>query len=677
MAAPLTLGAPGIYRVTDEPLRALTGVRMDVCAFVGVAPRGPARLPYLDAGWAPAPCNPGQRVKRSVPTAVESWQAYLQSYGGFEGPGLLPYAVSAFFGNGGRRAVIVRIVHDYRRPDGSSDDDANAAGTARAAFAGLAASAGRKVWVAARNEGAWGNGLSATLSFVRQVLAIDPTGLLPDRIRVPKGLDLGAGTTLRLGLAGGSSVLRRVGSIVETWSAGAAARETWALLDSPTAGAALSVELVEAQLAVDDGVNPTETLTRIGLSSDHPRWLARVLVEESALLWPIDDPGLAAGDPLARWIDSDLVIDPGLAAVSTAPFAGGANRYADIVPDDFFDADWVPGDECPGEGVHSLVDLEDLSLLVAPDLYSPGPLAPIEAIVDPGGFAGAEFAECVTPPPPPAQAPPPDDLLGLRLDPVADLDRIAELQQRLTTLADQLRSWIALLDVPPGLSQRRILYWRSKFDTAYAAGYHPWVRIAPADDPRQRPIAVNPAAIAAGIVAQREQQFGVAYGPANIVASGAVSVVDTVTPPRHAELHQQAINVYLLEREGVRLTAGRTLALDPAWRQLNVRRLVTMICRVLEQQMQWAVFEPNDRDLRAQLARMLEAYLRQLYRANAFTGATETQAFFVKCDNELNPPQWVDQGRLLAQVGIAPAEPMEFIVLNIARSADAALTVQT
>lgn len=126
----------------------------------------------------------------------------------------------------------------------------------------------------------------------------------------------------------------------------------------------------------------------------------------------------------------------------------------------------------------------------------------------------------------------------------------------------------------------------------------------------------------------------------------------------------------------MRLTAARTLALDPHWRQLNVRRLVTMIRRVLDRQMQWAVFEPNNAELRAQIARMLEAYLRQLYRANAFTGATEDQAFFVKCDDELNPSVVVDQGRLYAQVGIAPAEPMEFIVLNIARSADATLSVE-
>jgi len=334
------------------------------------------------------------------------------------------------------------------------------------------------------------------------------------------------------------------------------------------------------------------------------------------------------------------------------------------------------GDERPGRGAHSLAEIPDVSLVVAPDLYAPGPLAPVEPIVDPRIFAGAQFAECIEPPPGATQAQPADDLYGLRLDPVQDLDTIAALQRRLADLAEELRSFIVLLDVPPGLSQRKILAWRGRFTSAWCAGYHPWVNMAPADDPRHRPVAVNPAAVAAGIIARREIELGVAYGPANVLAAGAVSVEDRVSPPRHAELHQHAINVFLSEPEGIRLTAGRTLALDQTWRQLNVRRLVTLIRRVLDRQMQWAVFEPNDRPLRARISRMLEAYLRQLYRANAFTGATEAQAFFVKCDDELNPPSVSDQGRLLAQVGIAPAEPLEFIVLNVARSADSIRTVE-
>jgi phage tail sheath protein FI len=135
--------------------------------------------------------------------------------------------------------------------------------------------------------------------------------------------------------------------------------------------------------------------------------------------------------------------------------------------------------------------------------------------------------------------------------------------------------------------------------------------------------------------------------------------------------------VFLLERDGVRLMGARTLAREPAYRQLSVRRLVTMIERVLEQQMQWAVFEPGGPALQEALAQALVTYLRQLYRENAFSGASEDEAFFVRCDDALNPPAVLDAGRLIAEIGVAPAEPLEFIVLQIAREGDGTLHVRS
>jgi hypothetical protein len=669
------LGAPGIYRAPDNPLRALTGVRMDVCAFAGVAPRGPARAPYFDEPWAPQPALPGETVRLAVPVAVESWSAYMQRFGSFEGPGLLPYAVASFFDNGGTKAYIVRIVHQYFKADGTPDDAANEAGISRGSFADLTASGGRLVWVCARNEGSWGSALRAQFTFTTRSLALAPSDFFVNRVRLPIGLDIVPGTTLRLLLGVGVRVIRRAESVIEDWNPLDGSRLKWAYFDAPTAVAAQSAELVEGALAIDDGVNRTEMHDRIGLASNHPRWLAAVLVNESALLYPSDDPGKAAGDPLARWLDSDLDIDPNLPSISTNPFSVVVDRYADIIPDDFFDDQWVDGDERSATGIHSIIDLPDVSLVVAPDLYSPGPLAPLELIVSPV-FAGPEFAECVPEPPPAPQGPPAADLTGLRLDPVEDLDDIAALQRRLTDLADAIQSFIVLLDVPPGLSQRRMLYWRGKFDTAYAAAYYPWMNISRTDDLRGGLVRVNPSATAAGIIAQREHAFGVPFGPANVVTVDAVSVDDRVSPARHDELHQNAINIYLMDRDGVRLTAARTLSLDPTWRQLNVRRLVTMIRRVLERQMQWSVFEPNNSRLRFQVSRMLEAYLRQLYRANAFTGATEAEAFFVKCDDKLNPLAVEQAGQLIAQVGIAPAEPLEFIVLDLARGGDTVLATE-
>jgi phage tail sheath protein FI len=101
-----------------------------------------------------------------------------------------------------------------------------------------------------------------------------------------------------------------------------------------------------------------------------------------------------------------------------------------------------------------------------------------------------------------------------------------------------------------------------------------------------------------------------------------------------------------------------------------------MIQRTLEQQMQWAVFEPNNTALRETLKQMITNLMRSLFQLNAFAGATEQESFFVRCDDVLNPAPVVDAGRLIVEVGVAPAEPLEFIVLRIARDGDGLLRVE-
>ncbi|WP_224360837.1 phage tail sheath subtilisin-like domain-containing protein [Hyalangium versicolor] len=665
MTERLRLGAPGVYELPDVPLRVLTGERMDVCAFVGVAPRGPARKPFFHEPWAPAPCAEGQPVQRSVPVVVESWSAYQRLFGGFEGPGLLPYSVASFFENGGRRAYVVRIVHDY-----GSGNPSNDAGVARARLMGVTLPGGVPLWLRARNEGTWGNKLSARMSFSARPLAFDPGTATATSLALARDTELPAGSLLRLTLAGGTQVLSFVADARNEWDPESGVTVLRATLASSVGGVPELAEIVEGLLTVDDGDGRTERLERLGLASSHPRWLARALVEQSELLYPDERPDKV-------WVDQELVLTPALAPCGTEPFTGGEDRYPEIIPEDFIDTGWTPGDECPGDGVQSLADTAEIALLVVPDLYSPEPLVAVEDVVSPVSLAGAEFAPCVPLAPAPEQAAPVPELKGLQLNPElpAELDTIIALQQELVTFAEQCQSFIVLLDVPPRLNTRRVLAWRTKFASAFAAAYSPWLMVTRRDDQRDAIIRVNPSAVAAGIIARRELESGVQYGPANVLAEGVVDVTDRLASAQHDTLHQASINVFLRERDGIRLTAARTLSLDPNYRQLSVRRLMTLLCRVLERQMQWVVFEPNNGRLRGEVRQLLRTYLRQLFLANAFQGAREEEAFFVRCDETLNSRQVVDSGRLIAEVGVAPAEPLEFLVLQIAREGDGTLRV--
>ena len=197
------------------------------------------------------------------------------------------------------------------------------------------------------------------------------------------------------------------------------------------------------------------------------------------------------------------------------------------------------------------------------------------------------------------------------------------------------------------------------------------------DDRRNRLIMVNPSAAAAGIIARQETLFGVPYGPANVIVVGAVQVDERISPTRHDELHPLGINIYLQERDGVWLSAARTLSRDRRYRQLSVRRLMLMLRRALERQMQWAVFEPNDPKLWFDVRLMLQNFLRRLYAQGAFRGASENEAFFVRCDEQLNTRRVIDAGQMIAEIGVAPAEPLEFIVVRLTRGGDGTLAVES
>jgi hypothetical protein len=664
MALPLRIptGAPGIYKLPDSPLRALTGVRMDVCAFVGVAPRGPVRVPVVNETWPDdVPCvEPGRPRRRTVAVPVESFDDYRRVFGGFEGPGLLPYSVAAFFEQGGRRAYVVRIVADY------SNAAKNAGGVASGTVAdGMLAPS---MTLLARSEGTWGNRLRGALDFTTKPLIFEEPTL--NGLSVDRNVALPAGSLLRLTLADKQRVLRfvvDVERIDREFKPGFLMKATF---DQALPSAIETAEVVEAVLVIDDGDGRVERHEQLGLSALHPHWLATVLCYESQLVYP--EASWSSG--FLKPSNVDL-----LPSALGESFTGGLDRYADITPEDFFDPLWTLGNDEPGSGVHALTHLSDLSIVVVPDLYSPAPLVEVEDVIEPISLAGPEFVTCVDLPQQPLeQTEAEDDLLGLRLDPgnPADLAEIIKYQQRLHDLAESLRSFVVLIDVPPGLNQYHILRWRTNFDSAFVAAYHPWLKVSRRDDSRDALLRVPPAAVAAGVIARQELAFGVPHGPANVIAAEVISLDDRVSPARHDELHPQGINIYLQERDGVRLTAARTLSRIPSLRQLSVRRLLTMIKRALEQQMQWVVFEPNNTALRFEVRLALESYLRQLFRLGAFRGATEAQAFFVICDDTNNSQATMDNGELIAEIGVAPAEPLEFIVLRLARDADGTLTLK-
>ena len=658
------LGAPGVFALPEVRLPVLNPQRMDVCAFVGVAPRGPANVPLVDETW-PAGyrmVSDGARpLRRSQPVPVRSFDEYVHVFGGFEGPGLLPHAVASYFEQGGRLAWIARIVHAR----GARFADGCAVGQLSGAFT-------LDLKFVARNEGVWGNQIKLALGFSATALAF--TLDAPDQLLVDPRSPLAVGSCLRLTNAAGASTLAFCDGLRRVRDSGRA-RERWLLtLDSAPASPPVRAELVAASLTIVDGVGRRERFENLALSPDHPESLASVLCDRSTLLWPHPDwaaTRIAPRDPRVEF----------LRGVSDV-FAGGRDDWQTITPDDFFDNQWSVADEIPGAGITALAHNDTITHLMLPDLYVPAQWAGPETVEDPPtGSAGAEFSTCLTvSTPATASQVAPSALSGLILDPrtQAGLTLITGLQQRVLDFCEGTQALIALFDVPPGLSQARIEEWRAQFDSAWAAAYHPWLvparRTADGVDAAQaRRHQLPPSAVAAGIIARREVERGIQFGPANEIARQIIHVAEAQPEGRADVLHPQGINCFVRGPDGIVLVAARTLSRERDWRQLSVRRLILMLRRTLLVEMQWAVFEPNGPALWRDLQHAIESLLRGLFRAGAFAGASEAESFFVRVHTDR---QVLDQGQLLVDIGVAPAEPLEFILVRLRRDGDGTLNLE-
>ena len=80
---------------------------------------------------------------------------------------------------------------------------------------------------------------------------------------------------------------------------------------------------------------------------------------------------------------------------------------------------------------------------------------------------------------------------------------------------------------------------------------------------------------------------------------------------------------------------------------------------------QFAVFEPNDEPLYAQLRLAVGGFMQSLFRQGAFQGSSPDEAFLVKCDNETTTQGDRDRGIVNIVVGFAPLKPAEFVIIKI------------
>jgi phage tail sheath protein FI len=597
---------PGVYfEWLDKRGPAIVPLRTDIAGFVGIASSGPLH----------------------VPVKIESFTQFTSTFGGHTPQAYLAYAVEGFFANGGQTCWVVRVA-----------DDA----TARAAFFDL------------KDEN---NQPILRLSAISRVTKRDERGRPSFEVYPSPGTS-GENITFTLSSTARDrfSLIIRLGSAQEIWR--------------------------DLSLDPDDPRN-VEKLINGTANNDSNK---------------VNGPNKASG--------SNLVQAKVLASSSRRPFntpdrlatglRGGVGRLQNgkdglkKLNVDHFTGVNIFGSTVERQGLAALELIDEVSIVAIPDIM-PKPVVTLHPPKTPphdcGKLDRADFEdlykdvdepwptlECCLPviePEPPLRNEEP-----LELAPRFNGDQVLFLQTALIAHCEKLKDRIAVLDMPllnPGsgveLTPELAQTWRTNFDTKYGAIYFPWLRVPDALKLEGLLRSVPPSGHVAGIYARGDRRVGVHKPPANEELEGVKDVQVFLEDVDHGALNDRGVNVirpYL--GRGVRVAGARTLSSSPEWRFVNVRRLLIMIEEAIDEQTQWTVFEPNNRDLWSDIERVARAFLDTIWHRGMLDGATPEEAFSVCCDETTNPQSETDVGRVICEIGVLPPWPAEFVVVRIGKT---------
>lgn len=237
------------------------------------------------------------------------------------------------------------------------------------------------------------------------------------------------------------------------------------------------------------------------------------------------------------------------------------------------------------------------------------------------------------------------------------------------------RRAMLMVDPPPNVAnQSSALDWisdRLSPKDANAVAYFPRVRVAdPLDNFRLR--SIPPCGTVAGLIARVDGERGVWKAPAGTAASlrGVSRLEYELSDDENGQLNPLGLNCLRTKPVfgsivwGSRTLDGADVAASQ-WKYVPVRRLALMIEETLFRSTQWAVFEPNDEDLWAQLRLSVESFMHDLFRQGAFQGTKPSETYLVKIDSQTTTQHDIDRGRVNIVVGFAPLKPAEFVIIQI------------
>ncbi|SMC47548.1 phage tail sheath C-terminal domain-containing protein [Kibdelosporangium aridum] len=596
---PVTPTYPGVY-IEELPsaVRTITGVSTSVTAFVGYTTRGPV----------------------NVPVTLTSFADYERRFGGLAVTSVVSYAVQQFFLKGGSTAIVVRLASD-----------------AVSSFVDVPGSGENKSFtIKSTEEGAWADNLRAAIDPSDTADAFDlrvfDTGgavretysdlsLDPKSPRYAEAVVNQSSTTVRIDV--------KTDAVFPAYSGTVSRPIAVPLPDGP-----------QEIILTADGKDYTFTLYDAD-AEDKPATLTELalLLERKIRAADPSKSALAAARVQVRGDRLQTLAGDGTTELTLAgadalglgsskhppafAFSSGADGTVPKAPE-FIGS---PDDKT---GIHALRDVEDVNLLVLPDI------------------ADERFA-------------------ATRIDVISQAISLCE-DKRIFLILDSPASWTTLDRARAGLAT---------FDSVrsdHAALYFPHIRLTDPLTGRLRDFP--PSGAIAGVYARTDTERGVWKAPAGTEAtlSGVRAFTVPLTDEENGLINPLGLNALrAFPVIGPVVWGARTLAgadrLASQWKYVPVRRLALFLEESLYRGTKWVVFEPNDERLWSQIRLNVGAFLHTLFLQGAFQGTSPREAYFVRCDASTTTQDDINRGVVNVVVGFAPLKPAEFVIIQIEQMA--------
>jgi len=246
----------------------------------------------------------------------------------------------------------------------------------------------------------------------------------------------------------------------------------------------------------------------------------------------------------------------------------------------------------------------------------------------------------------------------------SDADRLYDL---LLAHCQEMTNRFLVIDAPRGVHGAALVTWvnalrdRDPPTRSYGAVYYPWVR--------QGEELIPPSGALLGTFARVEREHdpnGVVWSPANVPLTNVGNPEVRLTWAEGREMALTGLNPLLLQPgRGLIIFGARTLSRQPEWEFINSRRVVSMLAEQLRRDNEWAVFESNDQDLWRVLARDIDIRLSEFWERGVLAGDRAGEEYWVRCDDETNPKNERQLGRVNVLVRVRPVTTTEQISIEL------------